>query len=179
MAAPKPTDYPDFATAENFPVDASNPQSGLATKIAIAADLVLYGNKRGAVYPPDNRAFNAWMNLVGLWVRFFDEDKSQQYFEVTGTTHTLQAVDAWKDHYCTAATAVAITLPKDITQNLPIGSVTPIRWKGVGQPSVVAEDGTVTVESSGGELKIARQHGRIYVEKTAANTYFISGEKSA
>jgi hypothetical protein len=78
-----------------------------------------------------------------------------------------------------AGGARVITLPKDATLAIPVGTWGVIHRSGANDVSVAAEDGTVTVRSSGSELKVGRDDGFLYWEKRAANTYWISGEKKA
>lgn len=75
--------------------------------------------------------------------------------------------------------ARVITLPKTSTLAIPVGASGLIRRYGANDVSVAAEDGTVTVNSSGNELKVSRDKGQLYWELQAANTFFISGEKKA
>lgn len=92
----------------------------------------------------------------------------------------LLSTDIDKCLRCGSADSIVITFPKDDTLNIPIGMSGLIRWSsGVGQVSVAAEDGDVTMNSSGGELLLPRVQAQVYWEKEAANTYFFSGEKSA
>jgi hypothetical protein len=105
--------------------------------------------------------------------------------DMTYTTATSSRNIAAGDCYKTlkvdsSSGAVVITFTKDATLDLNVGANGLIRWTaGANQVSVAAEDGTVTVDSSGTELKISRVLAQIYWEKTASNSYFISGEKTA
>lgn len=73
--------------------------------------------------------------------------------------------------------ARVITLPKTATLDVPVGTWGVIRRSGANDVSVAAEDGTVTLKSSGDEYKVARDKGHLYWELEAANTYWIGGEK--
>jgi hypothetical protein len=76
--------------------------------------------------------------------------------------------------------AVVITLTKTATFDPGVGKSGIIRWvSGSNDVSVAAEDGTVTVNSSGDEYKVDRVKDHIYWELTAANTYSVSGAKRA
>lgn len=73
--------------------------------------------------------------------------------------------------------ARVITLPKNATLAIPVGAWGVIVRDGANDVSVAAEDGAVTVKSSGTELKAARDQAHLYWEKRATNTYWIGGEK--
>jgi hypothetical protein len=101
-------------------------------------------------------------------------------YSSASSSRALDAGDYYKTlRVDSSGAARTITLPKDATLNIPIGTHGLIRRDGANDVSVAAEDGAVTVNSSGDELKCARDQAQIYWEKEAANTYWIGGEKKA
>ena len=70
MSDPKPTDFPDYATADNYTF---GPDNGNPTKEALLPVDVEQGNVAGEANAPRAQKFNFWMNLVGLWIRWFND----------------------------------------------------------------------------------------------------------
>ena len=82
-----------------------------------------------------------------------------------------------------SASATTITVPKDATNNLTVGCQ--IIWEciGTGLPTFSPEDGTITIRSRGGALKMgggtgACQYATAILTKVAANTWNLSGDIS-
>lgn len=76
------------------------------------------------------------------------------------------------------ATANTITVPTDISVPFPIGTQIVLSSLGVGQTTIVAAGG-VTINSSGGKLKIADQYSGATLIKLATNTWLLFGNLSA
>lgn len=72
------------------------------------------------------------------------------------------------------ATAINLTLPKDATQAIPIGSRIRSFQGGAGQLTFVAESGA-TVVSETGNLTTQAQYAMVTAEKIAANTWLLFG----
>jgi hypothetical protein len=77
----------------------------------------------------------------------------------------------------TYATAVTVTLPKDSSATIPVGSSGDVVQLGAGQVSFVAESGATVQPAT--TLNIADRYGRVKWEKIAANAYLLSGSLSA
>jgi hypothetical protein len=89
----------------------------------------------------------------------------------------LTDVDAGKDviFEMNVASANTFTIPLDSTTNFPIGTVRGIRQTGAGQTTVDKAVG-VTLNGPLNAFKLAAQGAIAFIEKTAANTWYINGE---
>jgi hypothetical protein len=100
-----------------------------------------------------------------------------QYVAVSAS-RALLATDYYKTlEVDSSGASRTITMPKTATLAVPVGASGLIRRFGASEVSVAAEDGTVTLDSSGDEYKVSRDKGQIYWELRAANRYWIGGEK--
>lgn len=66
----QPIDYPDFATDANY---TNGPNVGTPTKVTPSAGELAEGNISGTA--PSAQKANWWQSLVGLWIRYFSEEK--------------------------------------------------------------------------------------------------------
>jgi hypothetical protein len=89
----------------------------------------------------------------------------------------LTDVNAGKDviFEMNVASANTFTIPLDSTTNFPIGTVRGIRQTGAGQTTVDKAVG-VTLNGPLNAFKLAAQGAIAFIEKTAANTWYINGE---
>lgn len=193
-----PSSYPDVATDANY---TSGPDSGTPTKVTLAS-LDTQGFLNGVDNAPLAQWLNSKLNLSGLWIRRLAEeattllagrmsaaDKTKldglsndmSYPATVTSSRALQTGDKSKAlEVDSTSGAVVITFPKDATLDLGTGANGVIRWvAGANQVSVAEEDGTVTILSSGDEMKLARLGAQIYWERRGSNSYFVSGEKMA
>lgn len=102
------------------------------------------------------------------------------YTSTVTSSRNIALTDAYKAmHVDSSGGAVVITFVQDSTVDIPTGQSGLIRWMTGGSQVSVAQGAGATVVSSGTELKLSRLGAQLYWEKTADNTYFISGEKMA
>jgi hypothetical protein len=78
----------------------------------------------------------------------------------------------------TAATAVTITLPKEISISCPIGMEVAFLWYGAGQPAFVPESGA-TIQSRSNFRKISVRYGKVTAKKTDVNEWVLYGDLAA
>lgn len=76
------------------------------------------------------------------------------------------------------ATANTITVPTNVSVPFPIGSQIVLSSLGAGQTTIVAASG-VTINSSGGKLKLTDQYSGATLIKLATNTWLLFGNLSA
>lgn len=96
---------------------------------------------------------------------------------ITGTAHTLEAVDENTVLRFTNAAAITLTFPADINASVPIGSGGEIHQKGAGVITAVAGAGA-TLEASGGLVASAGQFAVFVWRKDAANTFTLAGSRA-
>ena len=94
----------------------------------------------------------------------------------TGTTYTVTSADELAIVICTNASAITVTVPKDATDNLPVGYITNIFQGGAGQVTVAPEDGAVTVNSAL-TLSTRAQYSSVSLIKVAANSFYLIGDQ--
>lgn len=90
----------------------------------------------------------------------------------TGTSYTLAVTDARKIITITNAAAIDLTIPTDLTANLPIGVELPVFQLGAGKISAVPEGGVASYRTRG-------QGSRMILTKVAADTWVVNGDIEA
>jgi hypothetical protein len=73
----------------------------------------------------------------------------------------------------TSATANTVTIPDDITADLPVGATILIGQSGAGQTTIVAGAGVTVVSPT--TLRIGTRYGKVTAIKVAANSWEIEG----
>lgn len=101
--------------------------------------------------------------------------------EQTGTSYTLTEADNGKVVRITNAAAITLTAPEEATEDLSDGFRCFIVQGGAGQITV-AKEGTDTIESQGGNLKIAAQHASACIIKRSGgepSAWYLTGDLAA
>jgi len=100
----------------------------------------------------------------------------------TGTTYTVQASDSYQAGTALVTlsnvAAITVTVPKQATTAIPVGSVVNFQCVNTGLPTFAPEDGDVTINPAA-TLKIAAQWGAASLVKTATNVWSLIGLLSA
>ena len=91
------------------------------------------------------------------------------------TSYVLALTDDGKVVTMSNGSANTVTVPAAVTVNFPLGTQITIISIGTGQTSIVAA-GTVTINSSGGALKLKQQNSVATLIKKATNTWYLMGE---
>ena len=117
------------------------------------------------IFPPSVEGVGA--NVYG---------QPQPITTVAGTSHTIASAQAGNLHRCTSNSAVTITAPKDVTDDVPDGVYFDIEQVGDGQVTVVAEDGATITPLTDFVFKTRVKGSRIGLQKVAANTWSIFGD---
>lgn len=94
---------------------------------------------------------------------------------VSGTAHTLAAVDERKIHQFSNSAAVTVTLPSDTTATISSAYEVEVVQIGAGVVSFVADAG-VTINSKNSLLAVSARYGSVRVRKRAANTWILTGD---
>ena len=103
----------------------------------------------------------------------------QPIVTVSDTTHTISSAEAGSLIRCTSNSAITITAPKDVTDDILDGVYFDIEQVGDGQVEVVAESGATITPVADLVFKTRVKGSRIGLQKTAANTYSIFGDMEA
>ena len=112
------------------------------------------------------------------WENGFNPNSVDLVSTRTGTTLTLNKVDANNTTRFTSATAVTITIPSDTTSpTIRIGDKFTLFQEGTGSLTCVA-DGGVTIDSVGGALASTSQYEFLLVEKIATNLWTVTKSKT-
>jgi hypothetical protein len=102
--------------------------------------------------------------------------KAQPIVTVTGTTHTISSAEAGSLIRCTSNSAVTITVPKDVSDDVPDGVYYDVEQVGDGQITVVAESGATIIPLTDFVFKSRVKGSRLGLQKVAANTFSIFGD---
>lgn len=99
---------------------------------------------------------------------------------VADAAYTIQASDLYKRLEFTNGSAITVTIPKDSTLNLPIGSSVELMQAGVGKITVAAEDNvTQSIYGPDNQFKSRVQWSSVFIEKRAADSWLITGDTEA
>jgi len=90
-------------------------------------------------------------------------------------SYALLAADANKIVEMNVGTANTLTVPKDATVNHAVGTIINVTQTGAGQTTLTPEDGTITINSYGGALKMIGQNAMATLYKSAANVWYAGG----
>ncbi len=90
----------------------------------------------------------------------------------------MALTDAYKIIQMNNAASNTVTVPLESSVNFDVGTVIEITQYGAGQTSVVATGG-VTINSLGGNLNVAGQHGVAILKKVASDEWLLSGDLTA
>jgi len=112
------------------------------------------------------------------WETGFNPTSVNLVGTVTGTTRTLNKIDANNTSRFTNASAVTITVPSDTTSpTIRIGDKFTLLQEGAGALTCVADSG-VTINSIGGSLSTSSQHESLILEKVSANLWTLTKSKT-
>ena len=170
----------DVGTQDVVPIFADENSTPIATVSGVANRAVADENGNYDFFVPNGTYTLQFFNPTGLFQRdrrfvaMYGAQNPATVRTITGTTHTLEAVDENAVLRFTNAGAITLTLPADAGANLPVGSGGEIHQKGVGVITVVAGAGA-TLEASGGAVSSAGQYAVVGWRKDAANTYALFG----
>lgn len=95
---------------------------------------------------------------------------------ISATAYTIVGGDKDDELLFTAATAVAITLPSDATENLAIGFMVHLQQYGAGQLTVTGQGGVTVNYSETNQTRT--QYASLTVIKMASNEYLIIGDQA-
>jgi hypothetical protein len=95
------------------------------------------------------------------------------------TNTTVQAGDVGNILEVNSTTSKTVTIPKNASLALAVGSEIVIRRIGIGAVTIAPEDGTVTLDAPGGGLAIQHQYGVVVVSKRATNEWVVDGDNAA
>lgn len=99
------------------------------------------------------------------------------YVTVSGTSKTLALSDAYTVQETTNGAATTITVPPSSSVAYDVGAFIGFNVIGAGQLTLAPGVG-VTLQSSGSELKSARQFARMGIEYRGSDTWLVGGEKA-
>lgn len=105
--------------------------------------------------------------------------KAQPIVTVTGTTHTVSTAEAGSLIRCTNVAGCTITVPKDVTDDVPDGIYYDVEQAAAGQVTFTAESGATCTPPADYNAKTRVQRSRVGLQKTAANTWSIFGDMEA
>jgi len=92
----------------------------------------------------------------------------------TGTTYTLQASDFNKLVRCANGSAIALTIPENLSEtDWPVGGSCDLKQHGAGRVTV-GVSGSATVNGTGTKTRIQGSGATIFREAT--NTYWLAGD---
>lgn len=97
----------------------------------------------------------------------------------TNTTYSITASDLYSRVEFDSTSPVTVTIPKDLTLNLPVGSSVELLQSNTGKITVQGEDVTVSIYGPDNQFKSRVQWSSIFLEKRGANSWLITGDTEA
>lgn len=155
----------------------------IATVSGVANRAVADQNGNYDFFVPNGTYTLQYYNAAGVYQRpqrfvaMYGAQNPATVRTITGTAHTLEAVDENAVLRFTNASAITLTLPADADASIPVGSAGEIHQKGAGVITVVAGAGA-TLQASGGLVSSGGQFAVMGWRKDAANTYVLVGERA-
>ena len=162
------SDQDDWVPLE---VGSSASIEGMSNGIGVVSD----GVSQVGILPGGTGIFPPAVDGVGSNVY----GQPQPIVTVSGTTHTISSVEAGSLIRCTSNSPITITVPKDVTDDIPDGVYYDVSQVGTGQITFVAESGATITPADGLGLISRGQRSRIGIQKVAANTFDIFGDLEA
>lgn len=99
-------------------------------------------------------------------------------YTVSDTTFNITQDYLFNRVEFTSSSAVTITIPNDITENLSVGSNIELLQAGTGKLTIVGANG-VSIYGPDNQFKSRVQWSSIFIEKRAANSWLITGDTEA
>jgi len=98
---------------------------------------------------------------------------------VSATSYQLVLEDIYTRIEFTSTSPVTVTIPADLTLNLPIGSSVELLQAGTGKITVQGEQLAVSIYGPDNQFKSRVQWSSIFLEKRSANSWLVTGDTEA
>lgn len=168
---------------EPVSIFADENSTAIVTVSGVANRAVADENGNYDFFVPNGNYTLDFYNAAGLYQRsqrfvaMFGAQNPATVRTITGTTHTLEAVDENAVLRFTNGSAITLTFPSDANASIPVGAAGEIHQKGAGVITAVAGSGA-TLEASGGLVSSGGQFAVLGWRKDAANTFVLVGERA-
>ena len=97
----------------------------------------------------------------------------------TSTSYSISSSDLYKRIEFNSTSPTTVTIPADITLNLPIGSSIELLQANTGKITVQGESVSVLIYGPDNQFKSRVQWSSIFLEKRAANSWLVTGDTEA
>jgi hypothetical protein len=97
----------------------------------------------------------------------------------TSTSYSISSSDLYKRIEFNSTSPITVTIPADITLNLPIGSSIELLQANTGKITVQGESVSVLIYGPDNQFKSRVQWSSIFIEKRAANSWLVTGDTEA
>ena len=97
----------------------------------------------------------------------------------TSTSYSITSSDLYKRIEFNSASPITVTIPADITLNLPVGSSIELLQANAGKITVQGESVSVLIYGPDNQFKSRVQWSSIFIEKRAANSWLVTGDTEA
>lgn len=97
----------------------------------------------------------------------------------TSTAYSITSTDLYSRVEFDSTSPVTVTIPKDLTLNLPVGSSVELLQSNTGKITVQGEDLTVSIYGPDNQFKSRVQWSSIFIEKRGANSWLVTGDTEA
>jgi hypothetical protein len=97
----------------------------------------------------------------------------------TSTNYSISSSDLYKRIEFNSTSPTTVTIPADITLNLPIGSSIELLQANTGKITVQGESVSVLIYGPDNQFKSRVQWSSIFIEKRAANSWLVTGDTEA
>ena len=94
----------------------------------------------------------------------------------TSTSYSITSSDLYKRIEFNSASPITVTIPADITLNLPVGSSIELLQANAGKITVQGESVSVLIYGPDNQFKSRVQWSSIFIEKRAANSWLVTGD---
>ena len=97
----------------------------------------------------------------------------------TSTSYSISSSDLYKRIEFNSTSPITVTIPADITLNLPVGSSIEFLQANTGKITVQGESVSVLIYGPDNQFKSRVQWSSIFIEKRAANSWLVTGDTEA
>jgi hypothetical protein len=97
----------------------------------------------------------------------------------SSTAYSISSSDLYKRIEFNSTSPITVTIPADITLNLPIGSSIELLQVNTGKITVQGESVSVLIYGPDNQFKSRVQWSSIFIEKRAANSWLVTGDTEA
>lgn len=97
----------------------------------------------------------------------------------TSNSYTISSSDLYSRVEFDSTSAITVIIPKDLSNNLPIGSSVELLQSNTGKITVQGEDVSVSIYGPDNQFRSRVRWSSVFLEKRGANSWLITGDTEA